>query len=196
MVSLTQKEKEALLILFKDYTNLYNAHSLSKLLKISHVGTQKLLKRLKEENLVVSKTIGKAIIYKTNLDEDYNKSTITYLLADEANNYRRWQDEFKELSNNRRIVLLFGSSIRNAKDARDIDLMVVIEKQEYKEVKAAIAKRQQILPKPIHSIELTKEDLIKNLNTKKEEFVSIIKSAIILYGYAEYVEVMKDYSKF
>ena len=87
MVSLRNNEKEALLILFKEYTTLYNAHMLSKKLHISHVGTQKLLKRLKEEDLVISKEVGKAIIYRPNMKNEYAEKLITFLLVDEANKY-------------------------------------------------------------------------------------------------------------
>ena len=52
MVNLTEKEKEALLILFKDFSSYYNANSLSKKISISHVGAQKLLKRFKEAGLI------------------------------------------------------------------------------------------------------------------------------------------------
>ncbi len=196
MISLTQKEREALLIIFKDYTGLYNANSLSKLLKISHAGTQKMLKRLKEENLVVAKTIGKSIIYKPNLEDDFTRSTISFLLADEASNYKLWKEEFKELFKVGRTVILFGSIIKNAKEAKDIDIMVVIKKGEYKQIKEVIDKRQQILPRPIHSIELTKEDLLKNLRQKGEEFVDIIRTGIILYGHQDYVEVIRHVTSF
>lgn len=196
MASFTQKEREALLVLFKDYTALYNAHSLSKLLKISHVGTQKMLKRLKEEHLAVAKTIGKSIIYKPNLEDDFTRSTISFLLADEASGYKRWKEEFKELFKPDRIVILFGSIIMNAKEARDIDVMVIIKQGEYKQIKDAIDKRQRMLPRPIHSIELTKEDLLKNLQKKGEEFVDIIRTGIILYGHQDYVEAIRNVSGF
>ena len=77
MVSLTQKERETLLILFKDYTNYYNANSISKILNISHVGAQKIFKRLLKENLIINKKIGKSIIYKLNLEDNYVKQLIT-----------------------------------------------------------------------------------------------------------------------
>ena len=97
MVTLTQKEKEVLLILFKDFTNFYNANSISKVLNISHVGAQKIFKRLLNQNLLIDKKIGKSIIYKLKLDDDYVKKLIIFLLADEANNFKRWKEEFKEL---------------------------------------------------------------------------------------------------
>src|SRR3989338_6177544 len=112
MVSLTDKERKALLILFKDFTAYYNANSISKLLGISRVGALMLFRRLEAQSLVVSQKIGKSIVYKLKLDDDYVKKLIAFLLADEANNFKRWKEEFKKLSGEGRIVMLFGSVLR------------------------------------------------------------------------------------
>src|SRR3989344_8654750 len=92
MATLTQKERETVLILFKEYTTFYNANSISKILNMSHVGAQKILKRLLQENLVISKTIGKSITHKLNFNNDYVTSLVSFLLADEANKFKRWKE--------------------------------------------------------------------------------------------------------
>src|SRR3989344_1285930 len=83
------------------------------LLNISHVGAQKILKRLHRENVVISKTIGKSITYKLNFSNDYVANLVTFLLADEANKFKRWKEEFKELFKKDRIVMLFGSTVKD-----------------------------------------------------------------------------------
>ncbi|MBI2545930.1 hypothetical protein HYV81_02010 [Candidatus Woesearchaeota archaeon] len=191
MISLTQKERETLLFLFKDFTTYYNANSISKVLGISHVGAQKIFKRLSKQNLVKGQHIGKSIVYKLRLEEDYVCKLITFLLADEATKFRRWKEEFKELFKKGRIVMLYGSAIVNYATAKDIDVMIVIEKNEYKEVYKVIEKKQEFLPKRIHAIELTKQDLINNIKNRQEAIMDIVKTAIILYGESEYVEVIK-----
>src|SRR3989338_7295313 len=125
MTTLTQKERETVLILFKDYTNFYNANSISKVLNISHVGAQKIFKRLLQENVVISKTIGKSVLYKLNFNDGYVNQLVAFLLADEANKFKRWKEEFKELFKKGRIVMLFGSAIKDYAHARDIDVMIV-----------------------------------------------------------------------
>ena len=84
MVAITQKEKQALLIIFKDFSSYYNANSISKILNISHVGAQKILKGFFDEDLVVKKQIGKSIVYKLNLSNNYVKQLLTFLLADDC----------------------------------------------------------------------------------------------------------------
>ncbi|MBS3175750.1 nucleotidyltransferase domain-containing protein [Candidatus Woesearchaeota archaeon] len=195
MISLTKKERETLLILFKDHTIFYNANSISKVLNISHVGAQKIFKRLLNENLVVSKTIGKSTTYKLNFNENYVGQLIAFLLADEANNFKRWKEEFKELFKKDRIVMLFGSTIKDYTHAHDIDLMIVLENKEIKEVNIALKKKEEILPKKLHAVKLTHQDLVDNLKRKDKAMVDIVKNAIILYGQEKYVEILKNIQK-
>ncbi len=194
MTTLTKKVRETLLILFKEYTTFYNANSISKVLNISHVGAQKIFKRLLHENLVISKTIGKSITYKLNFNEAYVSQLIAFLLADEANNFKRWKGEFKELFKKDRIVMLFGSAIKDYAHARDIDLMIVLENKEVKEVNDILKKKEEILPKKLHTIKLNHHDLLENLKKKDKAFVDIIKNAIILCGQEKYAGVLKNVS--
>src|SRR3989338_8979912 len=196
MISLTQKERETLLILFKDIAAFYNANSISKILGISHVGAQKIFKRLLNENLLIDKKIGKSIIYKLKLDDDYVSKLIAFLLADEANNFKRWREEFKQLFKKDRIIMLYGSAIKNYAQARDIDIMAVITKEEFKDVRDILKEKQEVLPKKIHSIELTANDLLKNIKQKNKSVIDIIKNAVILYGQDKYVDVMKNVTSF
>jgi len=196
MKSLTKKEKEALLILFKDFTSFYNANSISKILKISHVGAQKILKRLMKENLVTNKTIGKSIIYKLNFNDNYTVYLITFLLADEANNFKRWKEEFKELDKKNRVVMIFGSAIKDYIHANDIDLMIVTNNKEIKEINDILKEKEEILPKKIHSIKLTEKDLTYNIKKRDKAVIEIIKNAIILYGQDRYVEILKNVTSF
>ena len=191
MISLTKKEREALLILFKDFTNFYNANSISKVLGISHVGAQKIFKRLLNEGWVTKRKIGKSIIYKPKLEDDYVSNLITFLLADEANNFKRWKEEFKALFKKDRIVIIYGSAIKNYAQARDIDIIAVIKKDDLDEVRRIVNEKQAVLPKKVHSIELTENDIIKNIKERKEAVIDIVKNGIILYGQAKYVEILK-----
>ena len=196
MATLTQKERETVLLLFKDYNTFYNANSISKILNISHVGAQKIFKRLLQENVVISKTIGKSITFKLNFSNDYVANLVTFLLADEANKFKRWKEEFKELFKKDRIVMLFGSTVKDYSHAHDIDLMIVLENKEVKEVNAVLKKKEEILPKKLHSIKLNHQDLLENLKKKDKAFVDIIKNAIILYGEDRYVEILKNVTSF
>ena len=196
MISLTQKERKALLILFKEFTIFYNANSISKVLDVSHVGAQKIFKRIYNNNVITYKKIGKSIIYKVNLDDDYAKKLVVFLLADEANNFKRWKEEFKELFKKGRIIMIYGSAIKNYREASDIDIMIVIENRDIKEINRFLDAKRKILPKKLHAIKLNHNDLLKNLQNKNKAIIDIVKNAVILYGQDKYVEIMKNVSGF
>ena len=61
-----------------------------------------------------------------------------------------------------------------------------------KEVENILIKKGEILPKKLHSIKLTREDLLDNLKKKQEAMIDIVKNAVILYGQDKYTEVIKD----
>jgi len=195
MVSLTKKERETLLILFKDFSNFYNANSISKILGISHVGAQKIFRRLLNGGLLTGRKIGKSTTYKLRLDDDYVSKLIAFLLADEANSFKRWKEEFKELFKKDRIVMMYGSAIKNYAQAKDIDIMVVFKKEDLKEVKRILKEKQELLPKRIHSIELTASDLLKNIKMQKKAVIDIVKNAVIICGQDSYVEIIKNAKK-
>jgi hypothetical protein len=196
MISLTQKERKALLILFKEFTMFYNANSISKVLDMSHVGAQKIFKRLYNNNIIVYQKIGKSIIYKLKIDDDYARELVAFLLVDEANNFKRWKEEFKDLFKEDRIVMLYGSTIKNYKDAKDIDIMIVMNEKDVKEVNKILNEKQKLLPKKLHAIKLTPNDFLKNLKNKNKAIIDIVKNAVILYGQDKYVEIMKNVTSF
>ncbi len=191
MVALTEKEREALLILFKDFTAYHNANSISKFLGTSRVGAFKLFRRLDAQGLLKSQKIGKSIIYKLRLDDDYVKKLVSFLLADEANNFKRWKEEFRGLFGKGRIIMLFGSVLRNYEKSNDIDLLVVSARHD-KEVDNVLAGKAEILPKRLHIIRLTTSELKSNIKRREAAILDIVKTGVILYGQDEYVEVLKN----
>ncbi|MDI6738687.1 MAG: nucleotidyltransferase domain-containing protein [Nanoarchaeota archaeon] len=196
MVSLTSTERECLLTLFKEFTAFYNANSISKILNISHVGAQKLFKRMLKENLLISRQIGKSITYRLNFEEAYVSQLIVFLLADEANSFKRWKEEFKGVFKEGRIVMIYGSAIKNYTQASDIDIMIVMDKNDIKEINNFINKKEDMLPKKLHAIMVTQQDLLENLKKRNKAIIDIVKNAIILYGQDKYVEIMQDVARF
>ncbi len=196
MIELTKKEQEALLIIYKDIVNFYNANSLSKELVITQVGTMKLLKRFEKNNILLSKKIGKSIVYKINIEEEFVQKLIAFALINEAIKYQRWKDEFKPLHKKDRILLFYGSASRNYSNAKDIDIFIMINKKDFHEVSKKLEQIQSILPKKLHAIKATKEDLVKNIKENNKSMIEILKTAIVLYGYDKYMEVVNGFTSF
>lgn len=193
----TGKENEALLLIFKDFSTDYNANSISKKLNITPRGALKILNKLYSEKVLIRRKLGKAIFYKVNFEDDYAKKLIETLLMKEAREKAaRWLSEFEGLFGAIQIGLIYGSAVRNYEKARDIDLLLIIEKEKYKEISKLVEEKNRILIKPIHPLIMVSSDLEKNLKNKNPAMINAIREGHIFYGYAEIMEVIKHVTSF
>lgn len=194
-MQLTLNEQKALLILFKDYAAHHNANTLAKQLGMSRFGVQKLLRRLKAEGFLTSQPIGRAVIFRLKVDEEYTKKLLTFLLADEAKQHLRWQDEFSKLGGEAQIVILYGSAVRNWEKASDIDILVVAPGAASRAVGVLLERAKERLPKRLHAIRMIRQDLIDNLKNKNTVALEIVRTGIVLYGQDELYEVVRDVAR-
>lgn len=185
------KEQEILLKLFRDFLADYNSRNLSKIVGISHAGAFKILKKLEERKIVKSKKIGKAVIYSINQENQIALKEIELDLMIEAQNYKRWLEEFSKLQKEAEFVILFGSLIKNEKAARDIDLLVVAKKSKFMGIKESINEKNKLLPKKIHLIIQTLEEFRFDIKNNNKTLIEIIKTGIILFGQDKFVGALK-----
>lgn len=197
MITLTPTENKVLLTLFKDFSKNYNANSLSRPVEITPRGALKILKHLKKLNLVVSRPFGKAMFYKVNLEDYYAFRTVETLLISEAREKApRWLSEFQELFKHTEIVIIFGSIVRQPKEANDVDVLLVFQQKKVKEIKAFILEKNRILLKPIHPIMQLPEDLKTNLKKKDPVVLNALKQGYVLHGYDKLMERVKNVTSF
>ena len=139
MLTMTKKESEILLKLFKEFNKDYNANSISKVIKITPRGALKILKNLEKQRILKSRKLGKAVFYKINFNDTYVCKIIeTLLIAEAREKASMWLEEFKDIFNDAQIIIIFGSIIRNPKEANDIDILFVFEKDKYKNISKKI----------------------------------------------------------
>lgn len=185
------KEQEIIKILFKEPYESYNSRSISKKIGISHAGAFKILENLKKNKIVNSKKIGRANICSLNLEDEIAEKQIEIILTLESRNYKRWTEEFLEMKNEVRFIILFGSIIRNEKEAKDIDILIVSNKSNLNKIKTIIEKKKNVLIKPIHALHQTEKDFIKGLHSKNKTMLEILKTGIVLYGRENLIKIMK-----
>lgn len=193
---LENNASKALLMLFKDFSQHYNANSLSKALHLTPRGTLKLLKRLEGEAIVRGSPLGKAIFYKANLDDSYTRCLISLLLMGEAKQHAsRWLSEFREVFNTVEIAVLFGSAAKGPGTAHDTDLLLVFDEKREKEVDAAIGNRRALTARPIHPVKQSPEDFRKNLRKGDKVLLGIVRHGIVLTGYDLFVSAIEEITR-
>ena len=193
----TNKESEALLLIFADFSSDYNANSISKKLNITPRGALKILNNLYSEKTLVRRKLGKAIFYKVNFEDNYAKKLIeTLLIKESREKVPRWLSEFEELSKIAQVVLIYGSTVRNYEKARDIDLLLIIKKDKYREISKLIDEKNSILIKPVHPLIMTLSDLEKNLKNKNPAMINAIRDGYVLCGHDKMIEAVKNVTSF
>jgi len=191
------KQNQLLLLIFKDFTRDYNANSASKAVSMTPRGALKILDNLFKDNSLVRKQLGKAKFYKINFNDEYtNKLIETILMKEAKDKAKRWLSEFESLFQNTESVIIFGSAIKNYEKAKDIDLVIITEKDNYKKVVKYIDEKNNILTKPIHPIIMTLNEFEKNLSAKNPAMLNAVKEGYVLSGYDQIVRVIKNVTGF
>lgn len=189
---LSEKEKEILLLLFKDFSISYNARSISGKVGVTPRGALKALKNLEKRGFVIPKPFGKAIEYKFNFANALAKKSIELFLLEEAElKHRRWLAEFGDIAE-AYILVLFGSASRKEKDYNDIDLVVVVPQSKFRALRKAIDEKQGLMIKRIHVVWQSPNDLKSNLKKKDPVMLDAVRTGVVLKGQAELIEVVKN----
>lgn len=186
------KEQEIIKLMFKDFLTEYNSRSISPKIGLTHSGAFRALKKLEEKEMVKPRQIGKAVIYSLNLENPLTLKGIETALTIESLKHKVWIEEFKKLEEKAKFVVLFGSILRNEKEARDIDLHVVANKKQYHTIKKIIEERNKILPKPIHLVFQTPADFKTDIKRKYKVAIEIIKTGIVLFGQDEFRKMVME----
>ncbi len=197
MKALSQKESEALVLLFKDFSKSYNANSISSLLNITSRGALKILKNLRERNMVVGKTLGNATFYKINFEDSYTIKTVETLLMQEAKeNAQRWVSELRELFEVVEGIILFGSMVRSPKKANDIDIVIIVSQKNFERVKELVESKNQTLLKPIHPVYQSLKDFENNMEKEDPVIINALRRGYVLHGHEKIVGMVKNVTGF
>ena len=193
MKDITENEMNFILTILKNPEQELNSRNISKIINITPMGSLKIAKRLEKQGIISSKLIGRAIIYKLNLDKDYVKQYIKFLLQREAEYSsaytKRWIAELKKIKK-AEIIVLFGSVLKKSDEAKDIDILIVVEKGDLNNAEKEIEEINLLNKKKIHPIFQTKEDLKRNIKFLDKVILSSIKGIIIL-GEENFIEAIR-----
>lgn len=187
--------KKAIIALFKDFSKTHTVTSLANAIGLSRVGTWKLLKKLEADRCVKIRSVGSGktstTVVAPNWDNTLLEKRISLYLAEEAAGQRRWQVNFSELESTSDFVILYGSILKTAKQANDIDILVVAGKKKIKDILARIGKIQQVQSRKIHQIIFTPGEFAAELQKPNPAFIDAVRNSVILSGQEAFVKFMK-----
>ena len=195
MKDITNNEMIFVLSIFKSPEKQYNANSIAKLIGISRMGALKIARRLEKEQIISLKELGKANFYKLNLENDYVKEYVRFLLKREAEHahpyVKVWIEDIRKIKS-ADAAILFGSVLKKHKEARDIDVVLTIKPKKFKKVQKEIEEINEMHTKRMHPIYMAKGDLAKNLKKGNEAMQEAIKG-IVVFGEDTIIKEIIDY---
>jgi len=169
---------------FKSPEVEYNANSMAKHLGMSAMGALKIAKRLEKENILTSRTLGKATFYRLDFSNEYVKQYLRFLLKREVEHahpyVKRWITEIRKVKA-ADVSILFGSVLKKYKEARDIDVLFITDKKRFPRLKREVEEINSMNIKKIHPVYQTKEDLEKNIKERDKVILGAVKG-IIIFG--------------
>jgi hypothetical protein len=194
MNGLTENEARAADLLVRNFSERNSINRIGRMLKISPRGAYKVLKKLEKGGAIVPEKIGNAIYYRPNTADEPSKKLLEFVMSQNSlNRYSQLiADDLKPLRQISYCCVLFGSVIDKGRDANDIDVLLVIDKNSYRSVRAALEKIKALKAKKIHEVVQTREDLLENVRKRDSVIIDIIRKGQVLWGAEEIVEAIKD----
>lgn len=196
MVEISANGKKALKIIFTDFLTSYNSYNLRGKLGISSVGSLKLLRSLKEKDILVSEKLGNAFFYKPDLKKEYVLKLLELIFLDysELSSFvKGWIYDLRHFSTDTKAIFLFGSVLTKEKNARDVDVCFVLRSlNDYVKLQSAVNEMNRKNRQKIHPLYLTEEDLEKKLKEKDAPLVNMVRTCVVVHGQELFVGVLKN----
>ena len=182
-------------ILLKDFTIKPTVTSLAEEVSMSRVGAWKVLKKLETEKLILLSPIGEgktsAYSISLNWENPLVEKTLSLALTEDAIKNQRWLSNFGELEDKVDFLLVYGSIIHSPKEAGDIDILGVTNKNKFLKIEEAIRKIQKTQIKKIHAMNFTLAEFKGELEKPNKVFIDAIKNGIILFGQEKFIKFIK-----
>jgi len=196
MAEITENGKTAIKLIFTDFLSSYNSYSIKDKLGLSNAGSLKLLRRLSETGLLISQKMGNAIFYKPNLKNEYLIKLLELIFLDQGSSssfVKGWIHDLRPLAPHTKAILLYGSILKKGKEAKDVDVCIILKKSEdYNLLQKTIKEMNEKNRLKVHSLYLTEKDFEKKLKEKDKPLLDIVKSCIVVHGQELFVDVLKN----
>lgn len=184
MVSLTENRSKVLDFLIRNFSKRNSIRMIAKQLGLSPMGAQKILKAFERERITTKEKIGTGIFYSLNLNNAIAfKLAELILTQNKLNPYAKiYGKDLEKLKQYVKACVLFGSILAKGEKSRDVDVLVIIDKKDFKKVEQRKREIEKIATKPIHFIYQTQKDFEENIKKQDRPILNIIKTGAVLWG--------------
>lgn len=192
---LTLNEKKVLKEILLSFGEGNSINTIAKKCKLSPNGAYKILVKFEEEGILKA-TISNIKSYRLDFDNPKTDSMIELSLIHETNALLNNRvNDLKGLKETTEAGLAFGSYLKNPSKANDLDILLLLKKENFKRVQNSLEQARLVSPIKLHEILQTEEDIKKNIYIRDAVIFDIIKTGIILWGHKKIINVIKNVYK-
>lgn len=197
MIGLTGNEAKVMDYMIRNFDQRNSINQIARKLNLSPNGAYKILKKLEKNNYIKPERINNGICYKPNLEDVEGRKLAEYILSQKnLNTYAKVQaEDLMQLEDISLGCILFGSVLRKGKEARDVDVIIIMEKKDFDKVYGRVKELKEMKPKKIHAIYLLRDDFFKQIVKKDEMILSAIRKGQILWGSEIIMEAIKNVAR-
>ena len=190
-------ESIILKILLKQFSLNWTITHLSRELNITRVGIWKILKKIKNQNMIILDSIGQgktsAFSVRLNWENPILEKKLSLILTEEALKHQRWMTNFDSLKNSADFIILYGSILHTSKEAKDIDILnVVSNKNNFLDIEKKLQNIQKTQIKKIHSENFTISEFRQEIKKPNKIFIDAIKKGVVLFGQEKFIKFIKS----
>ena len=191
---LTKNEKKVLRLLLTAFNRERSINNIAKECSLAPNGAYKILKKFEEEGILKAKHIANIKSYSINFDDEKTDNILELALMPKLEGRIKYRlEDLKGLKEITKACILFGSYIDLKKEPHDIDILFVIDRNNFKQYKKRLADIEDIVPAKIHDVLQTEEDLKNNIANKDKVILQILRAGIIFWGIKTIIKVIKNF---
>ena len=174
--------------LFRNIPNKFNVNQIARNLKISVGSAYKILKSLEKKGVLLSQRVGNAIYYALILDSKEAEIITELVMMESRSEFLAknphasiYAKDLKDAEKLSKAVILFGS-ILDTKEAKDVDVLFIIDKGRSKAIEDFCIKLFNLRPKMVNPLLMTMADFKGNIKKQDKVIVDILRKGVILFG--------------
>lgn len=193
---LTTNEKKVLRLLMASSKIDYSINQIAKRCHLAPNGALKILKKFEKEGILKAKKIANIISYKLDLSNDKTLNILELALIPELQGRIKYRlSDFQGLKSITKSCIIFGSYANLKKEPDDLDVLFILDKENYKEYRRKLEDISGIIPIKVHDIVQTERDLKENIIKIDKVVMEILLNGIVLWGHKTIVKVIQNVNK-
>jgi len=190
---LTANEKKVLRLLMSSLNTDYSINQIAKRCHLAPNGALKILRKFEKEGILKPKKIANIISYRLDLNNDKTSNILELALISELQGRIRYRlKDFQELKSITESCIIFGSYANLKKEPNDLDVLFILNNENYKEYRRKLADISPIIPVKVHDMVQTEQDLKENIIKNDKVIMEILLNGVVLWGYKTIVKIIQN----